>query len=797
MPIYTESILFIWQIAAGEAVWQKHEFIEKEHFFIALCKVHEFLHEDVKRKLRLKLDIEAVKKEIKPVISAFSACHINPPYLRRRIRAILVEGNCERNEKKVIHRSEECKVYFKKAEEIAERESSAFLYPVHLFKAILLEPGPFIKQALQDLKTSPEALLNALKERKPVPVGVGGRPKDEEVPKSKETSFLDRFCRDLTALASKEKLSPLIGRRDELLEIIRVLLRTRKNNPVLIGEAGVGKTAIVEGLAQRIASGNIYPELRNKRLVELNLSSLVAGTKYRGEFEEKLERILKELKDNPDIILFVDEIHNVISAGAAEGALDAANILKPALARGEIRCIGVTTIAEYRRYIEKDSALERRFQPILIEESSLEETEQILNGLKKEFEERHKVIIREEAIESTVKLCARYLTEQRFPDKAITVLDDACVQKKVGTVSFHGELGDERAVINERDVAEVVAKRSGVPLEVLISDEKEKYLHLEERLNQRIIGQKRAISIISQALKKAAAGLSDPKRPLGVFLFIGPTGVGKTATAKALAEYLFGSEEALIRFDMSEYMERHSVAKLIGAPPGYIGYEEEAQLTRQLRTRPYSVVLFDEIEKAHPDVSNLFLQLFDEGRITDNKGRTINARNAVFIMTSNIGGELYARNPLGFQNLNGPGSEDLWREVIKEVKKFLLPEMINRLGIVPFRALKEEDLLEIAKNIIEEFKKERLSGKKISMDIEEDALRFICKKGYELAFGARHLGRAIEELIVTPISEMILNNELTLGSKVKITLQDRNIMVMKEEQERDTETDETESNGTV
>jgi len=796
VPIYTESILFIWQIAAGEAVWKKHEFIQKEHFFIALCKVHEYLHEDVKRKLKLKLDIEAVKKEIKPVISAFSVCHINPRYLRRRIREILGEGNCERDEKKVIHRSEECKVYFKKAEEIAERGNSAFLYPVHLFKAILLKPGPFIKQGLEDIKTSPEALLNAL-ERETVPVGVGGRPKDEEVPKSKGTPFLDRFCRDLTALAKKGKLSLLIDRRDELLEIIRVLLRTKKNNPVLIGEAGIGKTAIIEGLAQRIASGNIYPELRNKRLVELNLSSLVAGTKYRGEFEERLERILKELKDNPDIILFIDEIHNVVSAGAAEGGLDAANILKPALARGEIRCIGATTTAEYRRYIEKDRALERRFQPILIEESSLEETEEILNGLKKEFEKRHKVIIREEAIEATLKLCARYLTEQRFPDKAITVLDDACVKKKVGTVSFYGELGDERVVINERDVAEVVAKRSGVPLEVLISDEKEKYLHLEERLNQKIIGQKRAISIISQALKKAAAGLSDPKRPLGVFLFIGPTGVGKTATAKALAEYLFGSEEALIRFDMSEYMERHSVAKLIGAPPGYIGYEEEAQLTRQLRTRPYSVVLFDEIEKAHPDVLNLFLQLFDEGRITDNKGRTINAKNAVFIMTSNIGGELYARNPLGFQNLNGPGSEDLWREVIKEVKKFLLPEMINRLGIVPFRALKEEDLMEIAKNIIGEFKKERLSVKGISMDIEEDALRFICKKGYEPAFGARHLGRAIEELIVTPISEMILNNELTLGSKVKVTLQNRNIMVIKEEQERDNKTDKIAGNGTV
>jgi len=782
MSTYTESILFIWQIAAIEAIWKKHEFIEKEHIFIALCKVHEFLDEEIKRELKLKLDIDVIKEEIKPIISAFSICRINPKYLRRRIRELLGEGNFEKKEREIIHRSPECKTYFKMAEEIAERENSPFLYPVHLFKAILLEPGEIINQALRDLGSNPETLLNALEEKEPVAVGIKEENFKEEPVKPKKTPILDRYGRDLIELAKKKKLFPLIGRKKELLEIIRVLLRTKKNNPVLIGEAGVGKTAIVEGLAQRIAEGNIYPELRNKRIIELDLNALISGTRYRGEFEERLEGILKELKDNPDIILFIDEIHNIVGAGAAQGALDAGNILKPALARGEIRCIGATTITEYRRYIEKDSALERRFQPIFVEEPSLEETREILFGVKEEFEKIHNVKIKPSAIETIVKLCARYLTEKKFPDKAITVLEDACVQKRVDTVSFHGEIKNRQVIIDERDVAQVVAQRSGIPLEMIICNEKEKFLQLEEILNKKIIGQKRAIFIISQALKKAAAGLSDPKRPLGVFLFIGPTGVGKTATAKALAEYLFGSEESIIRFDMSEYMEKHSVAKLIGAPPGYIGYEEEGQLTKQLRTRPYSVVLFDEIEKAHPEILNLFLQLFDEGRITDNKGRIVNAKNAIFIMTSNIGSELYAKNPIGFQNFDTPDSIDLWREIIREIKKIFSPEMINRIDIVPFRVLKEDDLTKIAKNMIEEFEKERLSEKGINLKIENDALNFICKKNYDPAFGARHLKRAIEELIVLPLSEMILKGKIAYGSKVKIILENGNIKFLEEKE---------------
>lgn len=777
MAIYTESILFIWQIAASETVWKKHEFIEKEHIFIALCKVHEFLNEEIKKDLRLSIDIDVVKKEIKPIISAFSICRVNPRYLRRRVRELLGEGDFDKKKRGVIHRSPECKDYFKKAEKIAEKEGSPFIYPMYLFKAILSEPGEIINQALRDLRSTPDTLLNALEEGEPIAVDIEEENFEREATTLKKTPILDRYGRDLVELAKKKKLFPLIGRKKELLEIIRVLLRAKKNNPVLIGEAGVGKTAIVEGLAQRIAEGNIYPELRDKRIIELDLNALISGTKYRGEFEERLEGILKELKENPNVILFIDEIHNIVGAGAAQGALDAGNILKPALARGEIRCIGATTIAEYRRYIEKDSALERRFQPIFVEEPSLEETREILFGIKEEFEKIHKVKIDISAIESTVKLCARYLTEKRFPDKAITVLEDACVQKRVDTVSFHGEIKNEQVIIDERDVAQVVAHRSGISLEMIVCDEKEKFLHLEEALNKKIIGQKRAIFVISQTLKKAAAGLSDPKKPLGVFLFIGPTGVGKTATAKALAEYLFGSEESIVRFDMSEYMEKHSVAKLIGAPPGYIGYEEEGQLSKQLRTKPYSVVLFDEIEKAHPEVLNLFLHLFDEGRITDNKGRIVNAKNAIFIMTSNIGSDLYVKNSIGFQNFDTPDSIDLWKEVIKEVKKVFSPEMINRIDIVPFRVLKEDDLTKITKNMIKEFKRERLSEKGINLEIEEDVLNFICKKDYNPAFGARHLKRAIEELIVLPLSEMILKGKITYGSKVKIILENGDIKV--------------------
>jgi ATP-dependent Clp protease ATP-binding subunit ClpC len=757
---YSQTVLFAWQIAAGEAFYNGDQFIEKEHIFIGLCKVSNLLQPQVVARTGLQVEIDVIKKEICPLEEVFNSLSLDPTSLRRKVRELMGKGKYQHDEKEVIHRSDTCKEIFNRANIIAQNQHS-ILNPCYLFKVILEYPGPHITQSLKEAGVEIEELKKKLDQAHPYPHAQPGK-----------TPYLDKFGRDLTALAREGKLSLLIGRRDELLDVIRVLLRTTKNNPVLIGEPGVGKTVIVEGLAQRIVSGNIYPEFREKRLIELNLSSLVAGTRFRGEFEERLEKILKEVKEDPQVTLFIDEIHNMTSAGAAEGALDAANILKPALARGEIRCIGATTIDEYRKRIEKDSALERRFQPILIEEPSREETLKILRGLKGRFEERHGVRIVNSALEASVKLAVRYLIDRRLPDKAIDLLEDASVQKKVPTLSFHEGMRDySKPEVTDDDIARVVSRRTGIPLEKLTEDERKRILRIEEYLKENIIGQDRAIATISGTIKKASVGLFDPKRPLGVFLFVGPTGVGKTETAKALAQFLFDSEEAIIRLDMSEYMERHTVSRLIGAPPGYVGYEEEGQLTKKLRTRPYSLVLLDEIEKAHPEVVNIFLSVFDEGRITDAKGRGIDARSSLFIMTSNIGGEIYQKNPLGFQDFNNPDSQDLWREVMAKVKKSFSPEFLNRVEVVFFRALKEKDVVKVAYSMLKDFG-QRLNEKGIIFVIDDEAIKFISQQGYEPSYGARHLRRVVEKLVVDPISEMILKGELRSGKVVNVELRD-------------------------
>jgi ATP-dependent Clp protease ATP-binding subunit ClpC len=572
---------------------------------------------------------------------------------------------------------------------------------------------------------------------------------------------------------------PIEGRRDEMLQMVRTLSRKTKNNPVLIGEAGVGKTAIVEGLAQRIAKGK---NLIGKRIIELNIASLVGGTKYRGEFEERLNRVIEEAKQHPEVILFLDEIHNLVGTGRAEGSMDAANILKPALARGEISCIGATTIAEYRKYIEKDAALERRFQPVMINEPSPEEAVRILLKLKSKFEGHHKVTITEEAIVCAVELSVRYLPYRQLPDKAVDIIDEACASVQVPQLSMvqgiePGEVEKSGGgAVDEKEVAEVISKLTGIPVSKLTEKDVDKLLNLEKYLKERVKGQDEAVKTVANKIRLARTGMRDKNRPLSVFLFLGPTGIGKTLLAKTIADVLFGSEKEMIRFDMSEYMEKHTVSKLIGAPPGYVGYEEEGQLTSKLRSKPYSVVLLDEVEKAHPDVWNVFLQLFDEGRLTDSKGRTIDGRNAIFIMTSNLPPE----NRMGFK-VDATSIEE--EQTLSTVRKSFRPEFLNRIDkIIIFKHLSRDIIKDIVKQQLKFFSGQMSKEYGISLSFSGEILDLIVEAGYSQINGAREIQRTIERLIKEPLSEDILHfqskGEEIKESMVKVERQNEAIRIV-------------------
>jgi len=772
MPSYSPSVTLVWQIAAMETAQAGFQFIEKEQVFIGLLKVGDLLDAEVREAVdpgMARPDLELLEKELSPLEGLFSEFNLNRIELRRIARGVAGRGDYVHRER-VVHRSERCKGYFKRAEEIAMSRHSHALKPIHLFEAILEEPGEVINQALSRFEVEAGELKEAASNAKEKePVFVGGRKDKEKEEKKSATPFLDRFGVDLTRLAREGKIEPLIGRRDELLKVIRTLTRKTKNNPVVVGDAGVGKTAIVRGLALRIAQGNVTPVLQGKRVVELNMASLVAGTKYRGEFEERLVRILEEAQKDDDMIFFIDEIHTVMGAGGAEGALDAANIMKPALSKGEITCIGATTLSEYRKYIEKDSALERRFQPVMVEEPTEGETLEILKGLKERYEEYHQVLIAPSALEAVVRLSVKYLSDRRLPDKALDIIDEACTRVRVDGLSFHGKVEDiqvKTGQVTEEVVAKVVADWTGRPVERLKDEERERLSLIEEELKRRVIGQDEAVERAGQVIRMARAGIRDPKRPTGVFLFLGATGVGKTELARALAEFLFGSEEEMIRLDMSEYMEKHSVAKLIGAPPGYVGYEEEGQLTGRLRKKPYSVVLLDEIEKAHAEVLDIFLQLFDEGRLTDAKGRTIDARNAIFIMTSNLGGNLFQQRPIGF----GAGKEVKGRsqEVMKAIKEGFRPEFLNRIDeVVMFRDLGVEEVVKIAAKMLGELE-ERLRAQEISLEVTEEVLKRICQEGFDPQYGARPLARVIERLVTKPLADRIVKGEVKEGDRVVI-----------------------------
>lgn len=634
------------------------------------------------------------------------------------------------------------------------------------------------------------------------------------------TPTLDEYGRDLTKQAAEDKLDPVIGRDKEIERVIQVLSRRTKNNPVLIGEPGVGKTAIVEGLAQRIYEGKVPEVLEGKRVITLDMASVVAGSKYRGEFEERFRKITNEIMESGDVILFIDELHTVIGAGAAEGAIDAANILKPALARGELQCVGATTINEYRKHIEKDAALERRFQPITVGEPTVEETIEILKGLRDKYEAHHKVEITDASIEAAAKLSDRYISDRFLPDKAIDLIDEAASrvrlqsntapqdlkavekqleelrQEKMAAVNeqdfekaarlrdaeretkakleelqqqWNKEKGTENTTVTEEDIATVVSSWTGVPVSQLAQEESERLLKLEETLHKRVIGQDEAVAAVSKAVRRARAGLKDPKRPIGSFIFLGPTGVGKTELARALAEALFGDEEAMIRLDMSEYMERHTVSKLIGAPPGYIGYDEAGQLTEKVRRRPYSVVLFDEVEKAHPEVFNVLLQVLEDGRLTDAQGRTVDFRNTVLIMTSNVGASTFKRNRrLGFGTAEeDSGYKEMKENIMSELKRTFRPEFLNRIDeTIVFHPLSQEDIRRIVDLMLTEVQ-ERLEENEMKIHVTEEAKDLLAAEGFSEEYGARPLRRAILNSIEDPISEALLEGKFKAGDTIE------------------------------
>ena len=635
------------------------------------------------------------------------------------------------------------------------------------------------------------------------------------------TPALDQYGRDLTQLAKEDKLDPIIGRNKEIERVIQILSRRTKNNPILIGEPGVGKTAIAEGLAQKIIHSDIPEPLKDKRVITLDLSALVAGSKYRGEFEERLKKVMQEIREGGNIILFIDELHTLIGAGAAEGAIDAANILKPALARGEIQCIGATTLDEYQKYIERDAALERRFQPIMVGEPSREEALLILKGLRDKYEAHHKTKITDEAMEAAVKLSERYITERFLPDKAIDLIDEAASkvrlssyiappeikewegkleliqqekQEAVNSQDFEkaAKLRDKEKQIKEQleeiiaqwnskkgksvtqvtgeDIAKIVSSWTGIPVSSLEQEETERLLKLEEILHKRVIGQDEAVKAVSRAVRRARAGLKDPKRPIGSFIFLGPTGVGKTELARALAEALFGDQDALIRLDMSEYMEKHTVSRLIGAPPGYVGYDEAGQLTEAVRRKPYSVILLDEIEKAHPEVFNILLQVLEDGRLTDSKGRVVDFRNSVLIMTSNVGADLIRRETtMGFVIESDESSFEKMKErIMNDLKRTFRPEFLNRIDeTIVFHSLKMEHILQIVDLMLEELNN-RLEEKGFSVEATEEGKKKLAEEGFDEKFGARPLRRALLRLVEDNLSEGLLEGKYQAGDKVVI-----------------------------
>ena len=719
----------------------------------------------------------------------------------------------------------------------ARKLGSEFIGTEHLLIGIMREGDSVAVRIMMDLNVNPQKLYNEIVKVINEDENAGAndkQPKGKARGSYNQTPTLNQYGTDLTKKATEGKLDPVIGRKDEIQRVIQILSRRTKNNPCLIGEPGVGKTAVAEGLAEKIIAEDVPEMLKNKRVVSLDIASMVAGAKYRGDFEERIKKCLEEVKKAGDVILFIDEVHTIVGAGSAEGAVDAANILKPLLARGEVQVIGATTLNEYRKYIEKDSALERRFSPVTVGEPTNEETIEILKGIRDRYEAHHNVKITDEAIKAAVELSTRYINDRFLPDKAIDLVDEAASRVKMRTYTQPDtlkKLEEEISAMNkekddaikvqdfekaaglrdkinvekeklqkekekweskntksittltEEDIAEVVASWTGVPVKKLTQTENEKLRNLEQTLHQRVIGQNEAVDAVAKAIRRGRVGLKDPNRPIGSFLFLGPTGVGKTELSKALAESLFGNEDAMIRIDMSEYMESHSVSKLIGSPPGYVGFDEGGQLTEKIRRKPYSVILFDEIEKAHPDVMNMLLQILDDGRLTDAQGRTVNFKNTVIIMTSNIGARLITdKTTLGFsagdkKEESQKEYETIKKDVMGELKKQFRPEFINRIDeIIVFHKLNDEDIKQIIDIMLNQVTK-RMAEKSYKFEIDNSVKELIAKKGVDTDYGARPLKRAIQNILEDKIAEEILDGNIKPNKKAVIKAEDDKIVI--------------------
>ena len=719
---------------------------------------------------------------------------------------------------------------------LSARLGHGYVGTEHLLMALISERDGYAIRFLEELNVNINSVLSSLKasmgadsEEENQQSGIDGMLNKNGQSKG-GSNALGKFGRDLTAAAKNGEIDPVIGREEEIQRVIQILSRRTKNNPVLIGEPGVGKTAVAEGLALRIVKGEIPEILKNKKIVSLDLTGMIAGTKYRGDFEERIKAAIDEVKKSKDIILFIDELHTIVGAGSAEGSADAANILKPSLARGDFQVIGATTMEEYRKYIEKDAALERRFQPVTVGEPSQEEAVEILKGLRDRYEAHHKVKITDEAIESAVTLSSRYIADRYLPDKAIDLIDEAASRVRLSSLTYPQEIkeledkikkleNEKASAVNEQDfenaakirdkqkeasakleemkkswkdknanvsgevkgedIAEIVSQWTGVPVFQLTEEESQRLLKMEDILHKRVVGQNEAVTAVAKAIRRGRVGLKDPKRPVGSFIFLGPTGVGKTELCKALAEAMFGDENAMLRLDMSEYMEKHTVSRLVGSPPGYVGYDEGGQLTEKVRRKPYSVVLFDEIEKAHPDVFNILLQILEDGRLTDSQGRTVDFKNTVIIMTSNVGARLITdqQNGLGFafdnpENKKEKTNEEIREAVIGELKKLFRPEFLNRVDdIIVFNKLTQEEIKEIAGKLLENLKA-RLKAVDIDAEFTDQAVTEISKEGYDDTYGARPLRRAITSKIEDALSEKMLENEIKKGDHIVCDFKD-------------------------